>query len=178
MAYGAGRVRLKSRVSNERARERATREADLAAAEGGRESQSSKEQGWGLGLSILGGALLGPMGIPLGKAAGLWGADLADKEAEQQFVSEDVGKYDAAEKYELADINRDLRAADRSENWQHVTDIGKSAALAYTLGGGKVGDASNFSLTKFGGADAKTGMGLFNIGGGGKEGSLWSRWLG
>jgi|2_EtaG_2_1085320.scaffolds.fasta_scaffold91643_2 hypothetical protein len=181
MAYGKGMGRLMRERGIEQATEKKRYERELAAAEEARRKESSSKSMWGTGLSLLGGALLGPVGLVAGKALGTFGADLAHR-SEDVKISTDVGKFGVSQKGQLEDINRQLEAADKGQFWKDVADVGTTALTAFTLGGGSLTDTSTWkdvSMTKFGGTGAgatDTGMGLFNIGGKGSQ-SMWNQWL-
>ena len=182
MAYGAGRSRLYAAVGQEQAREREQRERDIRLAERAREVESERKSLWSLGGSLLGGAVFGPVGIVGGTIAGkmIGGAGTYKGKAVESYkLGTDVGQFGVSEKAETAAINRDLARADRADVWRDIVDIGKTAATAYLMGGGEVGDPSDFSWTQFGGKEAgkKYGAGLFGKAGGGYgfgEGTLWS----
>lgn len=178
LAYG----RLLAERGKEQAAERERYERELALAEKRRRQESERKAGWGLGLSAIGGALFGPIGLVAGKALGSYIGEnastiLGQTESEKYKVSTDVGRFGVSQKHELEDVNRLLQSADAADIAQTWKDIGTTALTAFTMGGGSLKDPSNFSFTKFGGKDATTGMGLFNIGGGGEQ-SLWNQYTG
>jgi len=184
MAYGAGRSKLYAAYGKEQATESRQREKDIRNAERAREVESERKTLWGTALSIVGGAFFGPAGMVGGQAVGkkIGGAGTYKGESVESYkIGTDVGQFGLSESADIAAMNRDLARADRADVWKDVVDIGKTAALAYTMGGGKVGDAGDFSLTKFGGkakaAKEGYGMGVFGKAGGGYgvgEGTLWS----
>ena len=177
MAYGKGMGRLMRERGIEQATEQKRYERELAAAEEARRKESSSKSMWGTGLSLLGGALFGPVGLVAGKALGTFGADVAMK-SEDVKISTDVGKFGVSQKGQLEDINRQLEAADKGQFWKDVADVGTTALTAFTLGGGSLTDTSTWkdvSMTKFGGKAAGGGMGLFGKGAGGQ--SMWNQWL-
>ena len=181
MAYGKGRSRLLRERGKEQADERVRYERQIREAEEARGLQSLRKSGWGSALSLVGGALLGPVGMIGGQALGKWIGDrgtVGGKQAEEYKVSTDVGRFGLSQKYDLEDINRQLEAADEGELWQDITDVGKTAVSAFTMGGGSLEKPGDFSWTDFGGKSGKTGMGVFNIGGRGTQGSLWNKWTG
>ena len=178
--YGAGKSRLYAEMGKEEAFEQGRYARDISSAEGARAVEEERKSWWSLGLGALGGALLGPVGLAGGYALGKIAPDLfgtvGEKPAEGHMVRTDAGKFNVQQRHEFEDINRQLQAADRAQTWKDVADIGTVALTAYTLGGGKMTDPSNFSFTQFGGQTSGTGMGLF---GEGAEGiSTWDKWMG
>ena len=163
-----GRARFLRDIGMERAQEGARRDFDVGRASRARSIEQERKGVGSLLGSVLLGAAFGPAGI------------VADKAAEDYKIGTGVGKFDTSEEYDIAAINRSLEAADKADVWSDVVDIGKSAALAFTLGGGTMKDPSNFSLTHFGGKKAAVegmyGQGLFRTPAGQWEmgsGSLW-----
>ena len=189
MAYGAGRSKLYAAYGKEQATESRQREKDIRNAERAREVESERKTLWGTALSIAGGAFFGPAGMVGGQAVGkmIGGAGTyKGEEVESYKIGTDVGQFGLSESADIAAMNRDLARADRADVWKDVVDVGKTAALAYTLGGGKMTDPSDFSWTRFGGKKAATegmyGAGLFgNIQSEGSRtgaGTLWGKWMG
>ena len=185
MAYGAGRSRLYAAYGKEQATERKQREEDIRNAERAREVESERKAGLSFGLGAIGAAFgLGPIGLIAGTGLGkvLGGAGTyKGREVESYKIGTDVGQFGLSESEDIAAMNRDLARADVADVWRDVVDVGKTAAAAYLMGGGEVGDPSDFSWTKFGGktkaVDKGYGAGLFGKAGGGYgvgEGTLWS----
>jgi hypothetical protein len=181
--YGSGRSKLIYDIGEEQFAEQTTRAKDIGTAGRARSVEQERKSLWSLLLGGAGLALFGPAGMTigygLGKAAGGLGT-YDGKAVEDYMVSEDVGKFGRGEKFELQDINRELRAADRADFWGDVMDIGNVAALSYKLGGGSFADPGDFSPWQIGGKDAAIeggyGTGLFGKEGGGYgfgEGTLW-----
>jgi hypothetical protein len=168
----------------ERAREGRSRDFDASQASRARSIEQERKGVGSIIGSIVLGSIFGPGGIPVGTALGkmFGGAMTVDGEAAEDYkIGTGVGKFDVSEEYDIAAVNRSLEAADRADVWSDVVDIGKSAALAFTLGGGSMEDPSNFSATHFGGKEAAAegmyGAGLFgNIQSTGSRtgaGTLW-----
>ena len=199
MAYGAGRSKLYAAYGKEQATERKKREKDIRNAERAREVESERKTGLSFGLGAIGAAFGGPIGLVAGTALGkvLGGAGTYKGESVESYkIGTDVGQFGLSESADIAAMNRDLARADRADVWKDVVDVGKTAALAFTMGGGKLTDPSDFSWTRFGGKKAATegmyGGGLFgNIQGGGPwtgfvqalkgkpdAGTLWGKWMG
>ena len=197
--YGAGKSLLYADLGKEQFEEAETLSKDIGLAGEARSVEQERKSllsflGAGLGLAF-GGPLPMLLGFAGGKALGGLGT-YGGKAVESYDISEDVGMFDVDEKYELQDINRELAAADRADFWGDVTDIGKVAALQYTLGGGSFADPGNYSPWHIGGKKAATegmyGAGLFgNIQGEGSltgfaqalkgkpdAGTLWGNWMG
>ena len=172
-----GRARFLRDIGMERAQEGARRDYDVSQATRARSiEQERKGVGSLLGSLVL-GAAFGPAGIVAGTTLGkIFGGAMTvgGKAAEDYKIGTDVGKFDLSEAYDIAEVNRSLEAADKADVWSDVVDVGKSAALAFTLGGGSLKDPGNFSATHFGGKSAIQqhgyGQGLFGKGSGG---SLW-----
>ena len=166
--YGAGKSLLLADYGAEKFEEGETRAKDIETAGRARTVEQERKSL----LSLLGGgvglALFGPVGMTigfgLGKAAGGLGT-YGGEAVEDYMVSEDVGRFEASEQFELQDINKDLRAADKADFWEDVLDIGKVGALAFSMGGGSFTDPSNFSPWHIGGKEAAAegmyGKGLF-----------------
>ena len=186
--YGSGRSKLIYDIGEEQFAEQTTRAKDIGTAGRARSVEQERKSL----LSLLGGAVglafFGPAGMTvgygLGKAAGGLGT-YDGKKVEDYMVSEDVGKFGRGEKFELQDINRELRATDRADFWGDVTDVGKVAALGYKLGGGSFADPGNFSPWHIGGKEAAAegmyGKGLFQTPSGEfgtGSGTLWGRYTG
>ena len=188
--YGAGKSLLLAEAGTEKFEEGETTAKDIETAGRARSVEQERKSllsflGAGLGL-----AFFGPLGMVGGFAGGkaLGGLGTYDgKAVEDYMVSEDVGRFGRDEQFELQDINRELREADKADVWGDVLDVGKVGALAYTLGGGSFADPGNFSPWHIGGKKAATegmyGPGLFgNIQGGGGTrtgaGTLWGKWTG
>ena len=197
--YGSGRSKLIHDIGEEQFAEQTTRAEDIDTAGRARSVEQERKSllsflGAGLGL-----AFFGPLGMVGGFAGGkaLGGLGTYDgKAVEDYMVSEDVGRFGRDEQFELQDINRELREADKADVWGDVLDVGKVGALAYTLGGGSFADPGNFSPWHIGGKKAATegmyGPGLFgNIQGEGSwtgfkqalkgkpdAGTLWGKWMG
>lgn len=177
-----GKATFLRNIGMERAGEGKSRDFDASQASRARSiEQERKSAGSFLGSVVL-SSLFGPIGIPVGTALGnIFGGLMTvdGKAAEDYKIGTDVGQFDVSEAYDIADINRSLEAADKADVWSDVLDVGKSAALAFTLGGGSMKDPSNFSATHFGGKQAATevgyGAGLF---GEGSKGSYWDHVVG
>tara|TARA_R110002020_G_scaffold47896_2_gene136785 strand:- start:7824 stop:8462 length:639 start_codon:yes stop_codon:yes gene_type:complete len=186
MAQGVARF-LRER-GMERAREGKSRNFDVSQASRARSIEQERKGIGSLVGSIVLGSIFGPAGIVAGTTLGkvFGGAMTVDNKAAEDYkIRTDVGKFDVSEAYDIADINRSLEAADRADVWSDVVDIGKSAALAFTLGGGSMKDPSDFSFKYFGGkkaaAEGMYGQGLFRTPAGQWEmgsGSLWGHLTG
>jgi hypothetical protein len=177
-----GRARFLRERGMERAREGRSRDFDVSQASRARSIEQERKGVGSLLGSIVLGSIFGPAGIVAGTTLGkvFGGAMTVDgKAAEDYKIGTGVGKFDTSEEYDIAAVNRSLEAADKADVWSDVVDIGKSAALAFTLGGGSMKDPSNFSATHFGGKEAATevgyGAGLF---GEGSKGSYWDHVVG
>ena len=180
MAQGMARF-LRDR-GMERAQEGASRDYDVSQASRARSIEQERKGVGSLLGSVLLGSIFGPAGIVAGTTLGkVFGGAMTvgGKAAEDYKIGTGVGKFDTSEEYDIAAVNRSLEAADKADVWSDVVDIGKSAALAFTLGGGSMEDSSNFSATHFGGKEASTkvgyGAGLF---GEGSKGSYWDHIVG
>ena len=174
MAYGAGRSRLYAAYGKEQAKERKQYEKDIAAAERARRIQSERKGLLGMLGTVVGGALLGPVGMIAGQALGKFAGDrgtIGGKQAEEYKVSTETGQFGRSQVSDLKAINRELTKADKADIWRDVVDLGTTAMTAWTMGGGSFKDPGNFSLTKFGGKDAVEaggyGKGVFGKAGGG-----------
>ena len=199
MAYGAGRSRLYAAYGKEEAKERKQYEKDIAAAERARRIQGERKGLLGMLGTVVGGALLGPVGMVAGQALGKFAGDrgtIDGKQAEDYKVSTETGQFGRSQVSDLKAINRELTRADKADIWGDVVDLGTTAMAAWTMGGGSFKDPGNFSLTHFGGKKAATegmyGRGLFgNIQGEGPwtgftqalkgkpdAGTLWGKWMG
>ena len=199
MANGAGRSRLYAAYGKEQAKERKQYEKDIAAAEKARRIQSERKGLLGMLGTVVGGALLGPVGMIAGQALGKFAGDrgtIDKKQAEDYKVSTETGQFGRSQVSDLKAINRELTKADKADIWRDVVDLGTTAMTAWTMGGGSFKDPGNFSLTHFGGKKAATegmyGRGLFgNIQGEGSwtgftqalkgkpdAGTLWGKWMG
>ena len=197
--YGSGRTKLIYDIGEEQFAEQTARTQDIETAERARTVEQERKSLWsllgaGIGLAF-GGPLPMLLGFAGGKALGGLGT-YGGKAVEDYMVSEDVGKFGRGEQFELQDINRELEQADRADFWGDVMDIGKVAALQYTLGGGSFTDPGNYSPWHIGGKKAATegmyGAGLFgNVQGEGsltgfkqalkgkpEAGTLWGNWMG
>jgi hypothetical protein len=188
--YGAGKTLLYADYGAEKFEEEETISKDIEAAGEARTVEQERKSllslvGAGVGLAFFGPAGM-TIGYGLGKAAGGLGT-VGGKDVEDYMVSEDVGKFETQEKFELQDINKELRAADKADFWGDMLDIGTVAALSYKVGGGSFADPGNFSPWHIGGKEAATegmyGMGIFgNIQGGGSTktgaGTLWGKFMG
>jgi hypothetical protein len=183
-----GRARFLRDIGMERAQEGARRDFDVGRASRARSIEQERKGVGSLLGSVLLGSIFGPAGIVAGTTLGkVFGGAMTvgGKAAEDYKIRTDVGKFDLSEEYDIADVNRRLELADKADVWSDVVDIGKSAALAFTLGGGTMKDPSNFSLTHFGGKKAAVegmyGQGLFRTPAGQWEmgsGSLWGHLTG
>jgi|10_taG_2_1085330.scaffolds.fasta_scaffold76341_2 hypothetical protein len=191
MGYGRGAALAVRDRSEEAWTDQEKLSEDLNLAGTSRSVEQERKSLWSLVGSVVLGAALGPIGIPLGIAAGKAIGGLGTyrgKDVEDYMVSEDVGMWDQDQVYARKDINRQLRAEDKRDFMGDVVDIGKGALLAYSMGGGKLSDPSDFSFTQFGGkkaaAEGMYGQGLFgNIDpmadvGSGSAGTLWGRFRG
>ena len=173
MAYGEGRSRLYRDMGMEEVHERSRYERQLSAAEDARSKQSEN-----MALARLiakAGYAAGPTIGAIAESALPLAVDYYD-DAEKYLVSTDPGKFDVSKHYEYEEVNRLLRDQDKSQNWQNVTDVGTSLFQAYTMGGGELGDSSNFLFNEFGGKEGGGGFGLFGKGRGGQ--STWDLWSG
>ena len=150
-----GAIRGPSEVYKEQRTESERFASESEAAEGARDVQDERKLWWGVGLSLL-GSLLGPAGVPIGLAIGKIVGDLGTvggKQAEDYFVSTDVGKYGTSDT-RLEEFNKTLQDYDKAQLWTDVMDVGKSALFAYTMGTeGFKGKPSTFSPTKWGGTE-------------------------
>ena len=190
--YGAGLTQLYADYGAEKFEEAETISKDIEAAGEARTVEQERKSllslvGAGVGLAFFGPAGMA-VGYGLGKAAGGLGT-VGGKAVEDYMVSEDVGKFETQEKYELQDINKELAATDRADFWGDVLDVGKVAALSYSMGGGSFTDPGNFSPWHIGGKEAATegmyGKGIFgNIfskaegGSATGAGTLWGHLMG
>ena len=179
--YGSGRSLLYHDIGEEEFGEAVSRTEDIETAGRARSVEQERKSL----LSFLGAGLGLAFGGPLPMLLGTYGG----KAVEDYMVSEDVGRFGRDEQFELQDINRELREADKADVWGDVLDIGKVAALQYTLGGGSFTDPGNYSPWHIGGKEAATegmyGKGIFgNIfskaegGTATGAGTLWGRWMG
>ena len=190
--YGAGKSLAIADYGEEKWEEAETRAQDIETAGRARSVEQERKSL----LSLLGGAVglafFGPVGMTagfgLGKAAGGLGT-YGGKAVEDYMVSEDVGRFEASEQFELQDINKELRAEDKADVWEDVLDIGKVGALAFSMGGGSFTDPGNFSPWHIGGKEAAAegmyGKGIFgNIfskaegGSATGAGTLWGHLMG
>lgn len=163
MAYGQGRSLLYKEYGEEQAAEKKRYEEELAAIEAERRSESSSKGLWGLIGSVIGGLTpLGPLGMVLGKALGTAGADYAyDWESEK--VTTDPGRFEKSQQYDFEQTNVDLEAMNQADFWRDVSDVGTTAALGWTLGGGTLKDPF------------ATGSGGFTTWGGSGSSSAWDQ---
>ena len=191
--YGAGKSKLLATVGKEEAKERFQFQEEITAAEDARNIQSQRKGLLSMLGATVGGAIFGPAGIIGGTILGKWAGDVATvggKQAEEYFVSEDVGQFGLSEKTEKQDVNIALRKADKADIYKDVVDVTTAAFTAYTMGGGKLTDPSNLSWTQFGGKGSidpaskafiksDVGMGLFGTPEGKwgtGAGTLWGKW--
>ena len=110
---------------------------------------------WSLGLSLVGGALFGPVGYAAGKNIGKWGADAY---YDWETMDVDPGKFYASEAKEFKET-RDKSATDQTQGqiFVAVTDL---ATMYVQAGGLKEGFEGWSDLTTFGtGEDAWTVFG-------------------
>ena len=171
--YGSGYANLLRDYGMEEAEDKRTYYDQVGMAGRARSIEQERKSLWGtVGMAV--GSLIAPWAIPVGLAAGkaVGGAGTIDgQQAEDYFVSEDVGRFNVSEQYQRQDVNRMLREEDKADLWRDVTDVGKAAFLAYQLGGGSMKDPSNFSFTHYGGDKAVEahgyGAGFFGKGSGG-----------
>ena len=139
MAYSKGRTRFIKDRGHERADERDRYERELANIEAKQQSESLGSSIWqgvgsavGAGIGFFAGGPAGAYkGFQAGKEAGRWGRKLGQSitgtTPERDFaVSTDVGKFDVSQRYDLEDINRQLKEAEKSRKWQEITDTGTS----------------------------------------------------
>ena len=186
--YGAGKSRLLAAYGEEKWEEAEKRDEDIKLAGEARSVEQERKSLWSLFLGGVGLAVGGPAGMAIGYGVGkgIRGlGTIGGKAAEEYMVSEDVGRFEASEAFELRDINRDLVAADKADFWGDVLDIGKVGALAFQMGGGSFTDPGNFSPWHIGGKEAATegmyGAGLFQTPAGEwgtGAGTLWGRYRG
>ena len=113
--------------------------------------EASAASAWSLGLSLLGGAIFGPIGYFIGKQIGTYGADLAhDWETETM----EEGKFNVAD---AKRFNETLKEAasdqDKAQALGTVLDLGKM----YMQAGGFTADPGELDFATFGsGEDAWT----------------------
>ena len=186
--YGAGKSRLLAAYGEEKWEEAEKRDEDIKLAGEARSVEQERKSLWSLLLGGVGLAVGGPAGMAIGYGVGkgIGGlGTIGGKAAEEYMVSEDVGRFEASEAFELRDINRDLAAADKADFWGDVLDIGKVGALAFQMGGGSFTDPGNFSPWHIGGKEAAAegmyGAGLFQTPAGEwgtGAGTLWGRYRG
>lgn len=181
--YGAGRSRFLADYTKEKNIEQARLEAEYEKAMRARQVESKRKSWWSAGLSALGAAVFGPVGLAggyaLGKALGGAGT-YGGQEVESIGMTTDKEKFGKWHKEEGASRSRtrqrELETIDR-EDWQgDLVDIAKVGGRAYLMGGGKLTDPSDFSFTKWGGQE--TGAGSFGFSPGGGDQSIWGRWMG
>ena len=165
----SARAKRTARMAREEAKERAIYDYQLNKAQKARESESRLKALLSTGGKVF-GSIFGPAGIVVGdiiaKAIGDTG-----RSSEDVVIDMDLGKYGTSRRFDIARANEALKAADRSQFWKDLTDVGTTALTAWTLGGGSLDDPGNFSFTQYGGKSSGRGMGLFGKGEGGK--SLW-----
>ena len=98
------------------------------------EAKAKKEQdmmsAWGLGLSLLGGALFGPVGYFLGKQLGTYGADYA-YDWESEVV--DTGKFN---KDEIEEFNKSIETDATSQTQGQYLNTAIDLATMYVQAGG------------------------------------------
>tara|TARA_R100000008_G_C3541675_1_gene145117 strand:+ start:147 stop:743 length:597 start_codon:yes stop_codon:yes gene_type:complete len=172
MSELSARARRTARMAREEAKERAIYDYQLKKAEQARESESGLKALLSTGGKAI-GSLFGPAGIVVGDIIGKTLGDIG-RSSEDVLIDMDVGKYGTSRRFDIARANEALKAADRSQFWKDLTDVGTTALTAWTLGGGSLDNPGNFSFTQYGGKSSGRGMGLFGKGEGGR--SLWDEW--
>ena len=112
---------------------------------------------WSLGLSILGGALLGPVGYFLGKQVGTYGADLGwfggeYSDWEESYMEEGKFNVEGAKEWNKS-LDKAAKDQTTAQLLGSVLDLGKM----YIQGGGFTAAPGKLDLTTFGsGEDAWT----------------------
>ena len=146
------------------------REANLLSsqtqqAEGARAVEDERKLWWSVGLGLL-GSLFGPIGVPIGAAIGKIVGEFGtvggkNVQAEDYLVSTDVGKYEKQQKTQLEELNRNLKAYDKSQLWTDIMDIGQSTLFSYKMGAKNLTDFDPFS---WGGKGGDTAWGAEKLG--------------
>ena len=136
MAYSKGLANLFRSKGTERATERKRYEDEITRAEEAAAEESKAGSLWqGLGSAagaaigfVAGGPAGAYQGYHAGKEVGRWGQRAkSDYDVDDYAVTTASGKWDTSAKYDLQQINRDMKAADEAGFWKDVTGTGMSA---------------------------------------------------
>lgn len=136
MAYSKGLANLFRSKGIERATERKRYEDEITRAEEAAAEESKAGSLWqGLGSAagaaigfVAGGPAGAYQGYHAGKEVGRWGQRAkSDYDVDDYAVTTASGKWDTSAKYDLQQINRDMKAADEAGFWKDVTGTGISA---------------------------------------------------
>ena len=136
MAYSKGLANLFRSKGIERATERKRYEDEITRAEEAAAEESKAGSLWqGLGSAagaaigfVAGGPAGAYQGYHAGKEVGRWGQRAkSDYDVDDYAVTTASGKWDTSAKYDLQQINRDMKAADEAGFWKDVTGTGMSA---------------------------------------------------
>jgi len=138
-------------------REMSEKEKQRQAIADKRTKEEERMAGWGLGLSLLGAVVGGPLGYTIGKQLGKIGGDIS-VDWETDVASLDEGKFHVGEaKQYKKGKQKEIAAQDTGQYIDFATDL----ASLYIMSGGPGGD-----LTTFGsGDDAWTVFGKAEPGG-------------
>ena len=142
--YGEGTAHFLSIRAKERAHEEARFRREKAAAEKAIQDESESEgflsfifgTAGAVGGFFTGGLKGAAIRWTAGSEVGKWTHNifLSDYESEDYHVtSDDVGKFDVMQKYDLEAFNAALDAQQSSEFWEDVTGTGKSLLTLYYL---------------------------------------------
>ena len=136
MAYSKGLTNIFRSKGTERATERKRYEDEIGHAEEATAEESREGSLWQtLGsaawaaIGFVGGGPAGAYaGYHAGKEVGRWGQRISsDYDVDDYAVTTASGKWDTHAKYDLEQINRDMKAADEAGFWKDVTGTGMSA---------------------------------------------------
>jgi len=141
-------------------REMSEKEKQRQAIADKRTKEEERMAGWGLGLSLLGAVIGGPLGYHIGKQTGKIGADLwgPGSDWEEDVADLDEGKFHTGE---AKQYKRGKEKEITAQTQGQVIDFATDLASLYIMSGGPGGD-----LTTFGsGDDAWTVFGKAEPGG-------------
>jgi len=129
-------IRARGDYATESYREAKIKSEGIKQSEGAREIEEERKLWWSVGLGLL-GALFGPIGVPIGVAVGKIVGEVSTvggKQAEEYFISTDVGKFEKQQKFQLEEFNRNLETYDKSQLWTDIMDIGRAGLFSYQQG--------------------------------------------
>lgn len=116
-----------------------------------RESEQKAMSGWGLGLSLLGGLLFGPVGFFTGKQLGKYGADLA---YDWESMEIDEGKFN---KQAVRDYNEVMDKIAKDQTGGQILSTLTDLATFYVQSGGLTAEPGEWDPTTFGSGGVEGG---------------------